>query len=248
MARMDSRMPKLLGAARSAAGDGGGEALSLSEQIAVKLAESIVQDKYEPGDRIHEVAVSERFQVSRGPVREALRILEKKGLVSIQPRRGAIVTKLTIEEVEDVFEIRATLLGLAGRRAALKGDKRLIAELRDQLGELQALLKLDDSEAVAAAYLAEVQDLNLKLCAGTGSERLAEIIFSLLYQTMRYSRLGLSTTERRKQSIRNWTRLIERIEAGDADGAEKATQTLVNRSKDMAVKLLRKEAELGARG
>lgn len=246
MARIHSRMPKSLGAVRPAIG--GGEALSLSEQIAGQLAESIVQSEYEPGDRIHEVAVSERFQVSRGPVREALRILEKEGLVSIQPRRGAVVTKLSIEEVEDVFEIRATLLGLAGRRAALQGDKALIAELREQLAELRALLELEDGEDVTDTYLAEVQDLNLKLCARTGSERLAEIIFSLLHQTMRYSRLGLSTGERRARSVRNWARLIDCIEKGDAEGAEKATQALVNRSKEMAVKLLRKEAGQGGKG
>jgi|TARA_R110002072_G_scaffold3759_5_gene26830 DNA-binding GntR family transcriptional regulator len=238
-------MPKSHGAIRPAVGGGG--ALSLSEQIAAQLAESIAQDEYEPGDRIHEVAVSERFQVSRGPVREALRILEKEGLVSIQPRRGAIVTKLTIEEVEDVFEIRAMLLGLAGRRAALQGDKALVMELREQLARLQSLLERDDDEDVTDAYLAEVQDLNLKLCTRTGSKRLAELIFSLLHQTMRYSRLGLSTVERRQQSIRNWTLLIEHIATGDADGAEKATQTLVNRSKDMAVRLLRKQAKSGAK-
>ncbi|WP_457772517.1 GntR family transcriptional regulator [Phycobium rhodophyticola] len=64
----------------------GGEALSLSEQIASQLADSIARGDYEPGDRIHEVAVSERFQVSRGPVREALRILEKRG--SLASSRG----------------------------------------------------------------------------------------------------------------------------------------------------------------
>ncbi|QIE55060.1 GntR family transcriptional regulator [Pikeienuella piscinae] len=239
-------MPKSLGAIRPAIG--GAEALSLSEQIAGQLAESIVQGEYEPGDRVHEVAVSERFQVSRGPVREALRILEKEGLVSIQPRRGAIVTKLTVSEVEDVFEIRATLLGLAGRRAAQQGDKALVAELRAQLEQLRGLLELEDSEDVTDTYLAEVQDLNLKLCARTGSDRLAEIIFSLLHQTMRYSRLGLSTGERRAQSVRNWARLIDSIEKGDAEAAEKATQTLVNRSKAMAVRLLREEDGQGAKG
>lgn len=239
MTRIQSRMPKSLGAIRPPIG--GGEALSLAEQIAAQLAESIVQGEYEPGDRIHEVAVSDRFQVSRGPVREALRILEKEGLVSIQPRRGAVVTKLTIDEVQDVFEIRATLLGLAGRRAALKGDETLAEELRARLKRLENLLELDDGEDVTDAYLAEVQELNLLLCARTGSERLTTIIYSLLHQTLRYSRLGLSTNERRRQSVRNWARLIDLIEKGDVEGAEAATFTLVERSKDMAIKLLREE-------
>ncbi len=217
------------------------EALSLSEQIASKLAEAIVQGQYEPGERIHEVAVSERFQVSRGPVREALRILEKEGLIQIQPRRGAVVTKLTIREVEDVFEIRGLLLGLAGARAARMRDPELGAALREGIDRLRALAALGEGDEVTDAYLAEVQELNLMLCARTGSERLTSIIYSLLHQTLRYSRLGLSTGERRAQSIANWTRLAELIEAGDAEEAERATRTLVERSKNMAVKLLSEE-------
>lgn len=236
MAYVPSRTSRSLGSIRPPLG--GSEALSLAEQIASQLAESIVQGEYEPGERIHEVAVSERFQVSRGPVREALRILEKEGLIRIQPRRGAVVTKLTVQEVEDVFEIRAMLLGIAGRRAANMQDKQLAAELRGRIEKLRGLLDLEESEDVTDAYLAEVQELNLLLCARTGSERLTSIIYSLLHQTMRYSRLGLSTNERRKQSVANWTRLIELIEKGDGKGAEEATQTLVERSKKMAVKLL----------
>lgn len=241
MTRLQSRMSKPLGSIRPLIG--GGEALSLAEQIASHLAESIVQGEYEPGGRIHEVAVSDRFQVSRGPVREALRILEKEGLVKIQPRRGAIVTKLSIQEVEDVFEIRTTLLGLAGRRAAQARDKSLADELRQRVERLKNLLDLEESDEVTDAYLAEVQELNLFLCARTGSERLTSIIYSLLHQTMRYSRLGLSTNERRRQSVENWSRLVECIDAGDAEGAEKAVHALVTRSKDMAVKLIREEKQ-----
>lgn len=240
-----ARTTKSLGAIRPPIG--GSEALSLSEQIASQLAESIVQGEYEPGDRIHEVAISDRFQVSRGPVREALRILEKEGLVSIQPRRGAIVSKLTIEEVEDVFEIRATLLGLAGRRAAAKQDPSLPKELRERVKRLESHLELDESEEVTDSYLAEVQELNLLLCARTGSERLTTIIYSLLHQTLRYSRLGLSTKARRLQSVQNWTKLIEAIEKGDVEEAEAATYRLVDRSKEMAIKLLREEEERQAK-
>ncbi|SLN75634.1 GntR family transcriptional regulator [Oceanibacterium hippocampi] len=239
MANMSTRTTKSISAIRPAIS--GSEALSLSEQIAAQLAESIVHGEYEPGDRIHEIAVSERFQVSRGPVREALRILEKEGLVRIQPRRGAIVTKLTVQEVEDVFEIRSMLLGLAGRRAALKGDKALVEELWAGLRHLSSLLEKDETEDVTDSYLAEVQELNLLLCARTGSERLTSIILSLLHQTLRYSRLGLSTNERRRQSVQNWTRLLKLIEKGDGDGAEAAVHTLVERSKNMAIKLLKEE-------
>ena len=69
---------------------------SLPEQIAARLAERIVSGAYAPGQRILEQAVAEEFAVSRGPVREALRLLEKDGLVMILARRGAQVTNPSI--------------------------------------------------------------------------------------------------------------------------------------------------------
>ncbi|UYV37385.1 FCD domain-containing protein [Rhodobacteraceae bacterium D3-12] len=144
-----------------------------------------------------------------------------------------------------MFEIRATLLGLAGRRAALMGDETVNAELRATVAELNKLVELGEGEDVTDAYLAKVQEANINLCIRTGSTRLAEIIFSLLHQTIRYARLGLATKERRAQSAQNWTRLLERIEAGDGDGAEETVRKMVNRSKDMAVSILLESKESG---
>ena len=80
--------------------------LSLPEQIASQLAARITSAVYSPGQRIMEQAVAGEFAVSRGPVREALRLLEKDGLVRILPRRGAQVTNLSIAEVREIFDIR----------------------------------------------------------------------------------------------------------------------------------------------
>jgi DNA-binding GntR family transcriptional regulator len=91
---------------------------SLPEQIASRLSERIVSGAYTPGQRIMEQNVAEEFEVSRGPVREALRLLEKDGLVMILPRRGAQVTNPSIEEVNEIFDIRAMLNGLRDRLIA----------------------------------------------------------------------------------------------------------------------------------
>ena len=91
---------------------------SLPEQIAARLSERIVSGAYTPGRRILEQAVAAEFAVSRGPVREALRLLEKEGLVIILARRGAQVTNPTIAEVNEIFDIRAMLNGLRDRMMA----------------------------------------------------------------------------------------------------------------------------------
>ncbi len=193
-------------------------------------------DDYPPGSRIHEVAVSGRFQVSRGPVREALRILEKEGLVTILPRRGAIVTKLSVEEVEDVFELRAELIGLAAVRLARRGAEGA-ARLRPHT---DALFRLADDDT-PEAYVAAVQELNLLLCVETGSERLTAMVYSLFHQTLRYSRLGLSTLERRRDSAVNWARLVDHIERGELEKADEAAKYLVGRSRKMAIQQLERE-------
>lgn len=223
---------------------GGPETLSLAEQIASQLAEMIIKGDYQPGARVHEVAVSTRFQVSRGPVREALRLLEKEGLITILPRRGAVVTKLTIEEVRDIFEIRSVLFGLAMRRVAEKQDPELIEGLKAHIAE---------SEAVANAggenpdpYLAAAQAINIFVIAHSGSRHLSNMTYSLFRQTLRYSRLGLSSPQRRLQSVGNWKKLLEAIMEGDQETAEAIGKRLVDQSKVEAIKLLKK-AEASAK-
>ena len=67
------------------------------EQIAKQLGQDILQGRYAPGKRVGEQAVAEMFSLSRGPVRDALRILERQGLVEIRPRRGAYVVELALD-------------------------------------------------------------------------------------------------------------------------------------------------------
>jgi DNA-binding GntR family transcriptional regulator len=104
-----------------------------------------------------------------------------------------------------------------------------------------ALADLVEGENGHDAYLAAVQQLNLLLCAETGSERLTAMVYSLFHQTLRYARLGLSTVERRRDSAANWSRLVDHIERGDAEAAASAARYLVSRSRETAIRLLQSE-------
>jgi DNA-binding transcriptional regulator YhcF (GntR family) len=92
--------------------------LSLAEQLAAQIGDRIVGDLYKPGARVIEQELADEFKVSRGPVRDALRILEREGLVAIHARRGAQVTELSEQEVAEVFEVRAALLRIVSERLA----------------------------------------------------------------------------------------------------------------------------------
>jgi DNA-binding GntR family transcriptional regulator len=213
------------------------QTLSLPEQIAERIGNAIIRGGYEPGARIQEQEVADQFQVSRGPVREALRILERDGLVQINARRGAQVTQLDIDEVNDLFEVRASLIGLAARLAAERRDPGLIARMRASLGRLAEAAKKSDADAYSSA----VYRHNIMLAEGSGNRFVHRMVASLSHQTLRYARLGLSTPKRRAESMRNWRLLLSALQNRKPAVAQAAAEKLVRDSRDAAVKLLRRE-------
>ena len=214
------------------------QTLSLPEQIAERLGNEIIRGGYEPGARIQEQEVADHFHVSRGPVREALRILERDGLVQIHARRGAQVTQLAADEVRDLFEVRIPLLGLAARLAAERREDGFLARMRSGVSRLAELARSADADSYASA----VYRLNIMLAEGSGNPFVHKLVASLSHQTLRYSRLGLSTPQRRAQSVRNWRLLVAALQEHRPKAAQQAAEKLVADSRDTAVKLLRPQA------
>lgn len=217
---------------------------SLPEQIAARLSERIVSGAYVPGQRIMEQAVAVEFEVSRGPVREALRLLEKDGLVIILARRGAQVTNPTIAEVNEIFDIRAMLNGLRDRMIAESPQREtLLPVLEQEITALAGHAALPDG----ARYIDTVLRLNRLLTQASGNRRLQAILGSLAVQTVRYTRLGLSTPDRRRQSVQHWQDLLRAIRDGDGDAAERIARRRVLDSRDAAIEqLLRQRAAADA--
>ncbi len=210
---------------------------SLPEQIAARMSERIVSGVYVPGQRIMEQAVAAEFEVSRGPVREALRLLEKEGLVTILARRGAQVTNPTIEEVNEIFDIRAMLNGLRDRLIAESPRRTSLLPLIEQ--DITRLVEAAELPGTGDDYIEIVTRLNRLLTQAAGNRRLQAILGSLAVQTLRYTRLGLSSRERRLQSVRHWQGLLQAIRSGDGDAAERIARQRVLDSRDAAVELLR---------
>ena len=211
---------------------------SLAEQVAARLSDRITAGIYAPGRRVLEQEVSAEFAVSRGPVREALRLLEKDGLVTILPRRGAQVTRLSIAEVREIFDIRAALNGLRDRQVAESADReRVLPALEQAVGALE---RLTTDPSRADEYVEAVFELNNLLNDAAPNRRLRAILASLALQTLRYSRLGLSTPERRAQSVKNWRRLVNAVRDGNGVEAQRAAVQRVSDSRDAAIRELQK--------
>jgi DNA-binding GntR family transcriptional regulator len=212
--------------------------LTLSEQLAQRIADEILEERLVPGSRLKEVDLASAYQVSRASIREALRLLENRGLVRIEPRRGARVTRLSADEVDDLYEVRASLLAVAARRVAARADPALLREAR----ALLARAVQHASEPGHGQYFEAVYALSQLIAQGAGSERLASLILSFSQQVARYTRLSLRNVERRRRSVQGWKRLLRAIEAEDTPLAEEAMRQLVVGSQEAIREILREQA------
>ncbi len=124
---------------------------SLSEQIAQHLGQRIVTGDLPPGARIQELKVSGELNVSRGSVREALLILQRRHLVEIFPRRGAVVSRLTPDLVNSLYDIYINLLCMLGRKVLERWSGRELTGVMGQVRELQAVIDALNSPGKDAA-------------------------------------------------------------------------------------------------
>lgn len=113
---------------------------SLSEQIAQYLGQRIISGQLAPGERIQELKVAGELDVSRGSVREALLILERRHLINIFPRRGAVVSQLTPDLVNSLYDIYIELLCMLGRKVLERWTGPELAGMMSQMSELQGLI------------------------------------------------------------------------------------------------------------
>jgi DNA-binding GntR family transcriptional regulator len=210
--------------------------LSLPEQIAARVGDRIIADQYKPGERLVEQELAREFQISRGPVREALRILEREGLVRIHARRGAQVTALTEDEVRDIFEVRAALLRIVMERLAATRPPAVVAMMEQGLAELE---RHAADPAAGPAYAETTFRLGLAAVRQVGNRRLTAILTSLALQTLRYTRLGLATQQRRQQSILLWRGALEALRSGDVQRSGDLVVERVERSRDEVLRQMR---------
>ena len=191
---------------------------SIGRNVAERLRDDITSGFFNPGERINEADISLRYGVSRTPVREAIRQLERDGLVLVQRFRGATVVKLSVRQVEELFETREAIEGMAARLAASRIDE---ATSHDVLAHLEAhRTQLDLGLTVRPPI--DLHHIVLKE-SGNGylvatMERLRDLLATLRAESVR-------VVTRRDQSSREHLAIATRLVERDAEGAEIAMRT-----------------------
>ena len=200
----------------------GAQHLPLRDQVLVALRQRIVNGVYPPGERLTEDRLAADFGVSRNPVREALRVVQAEGFVSMVPRRGAFVALPDASTVSDMFAVRERLETLAARLAAERATTADVAHLRSLLEQARVATERVDFSRVAELN----SELHLRVIAISGNKWLSSIANALYLQVHWIFRIGAA--HRAPHSWIEHIRLVDAIEAGDPDEAEAAAKSHVD--------------------
>ncbi len=194
--------------------------VTLGHHAADSIRDAILQGSLRPDERLVESAIASQLNLSRGPVRDALRQLALEGLVVIVPRRGTFVSRLDRADIREISTLRAVIEGLAARFLAVRRDQAAV----DQLEEcLNAMAEAGDADPVRFATF----DLKFHetLVRASGHKRLYHSWTNLrtqIWMFIRETRLG---NLRSAEGTREFHETIVRaIRAGDAAEAERAAR------------------------
>ena len=168
------------------------ERTSLHDQLTVRLRDMIIEGDLLPGERVPERELCDRFQVSRTPLREALKVLASEGLLDLAPNRGARVSKLTVADVEEMFPVMGALEALAGELAASRIGEEDLAEIK----ALHYQMVLHHKRGELPAYFRLNQAIHEKIMAVAGNATLLALHRSLVGR-IRRARYVANMSQRR---------------------------------------------------
>ncbi len=208
---------------------------SVAEQIAVRLAGLITVDVIHAGQRLLEKDISDILQVSRAPVREALRILEQERLIEFRARRGAIVTEPDAQDLKDIYVVREALFSILLRE--------LMEEQADALdAQFESFMPAINKAAEESAVDAYTSATFLASMAMTGLSRnrlVVDLLNSISLRTLRYVRVGLATHPALlDSSVKTWRALQRAVARRDIDAVLQTARKRIESSRDAAVRAL----------
>ncbi len=212
---------------------------TLSGKTTIALREAIVTGQIKAGEKLNEPKLAEQYQVSRGPLREAIRRLVAMGLVQHKPHVGATVIPLEPSRIIELYEVREALEGMAAGLAAQKMSEQDIAELR-QLLELHR----QHVQNNAGEYMQAEGDFDFhyKIIKGSGNALLTQQLCNELYHLIRMFRFQTSRFKARSsRALVEHEQLIYAIENRDSALAEMLMRRHISRAKDSITAHLTKD-------
>jgi len=209
---------------------------TLSGQTTVALREAIIKGDIAPGEKLNEPKLAEQFQVSRGPLREAIRRLVAMRLVKHVPHVGATVVTLEVESILELYDVREALEGKAAALAAENMNEQEVTKLRTLLE-----IHRQHSEDNAGEYMQTEGDFDFhyQIIKGSGNRLLTDQLCDELYHLIRMFRFQTSRFKSRSnRALIEHEQLIYAIEQRDPQLAEMLMRKHIARAKASIKKAL----------
>jgi DNA-binding GntR family transcriptional regulator len=217
---------------------------ALHHEVADRLRELILKGELAPGERLNERALSERFGISRTPLREAIKVLSTGGLVELLPNRGAIVTRLTRTQAEDMFQLMGVLEGLAGELACARASDTDISEIR----ALHYQMLVHHTRGELAEYFSLNQRIHRKIvdCARNGE--LASVYQSLAERIRSARYLANFSKERWDHAVKEHGEILAALEKRNGEQLKTILKAHLANKFDVVREFLSESEEAAAEG
>ena len=189
-------------------------------QVADRLRDQIYQQELNPGDAIDEMALCERFGISRTPLREALKVLDSEGLVELIPRKGSFVRSMDIEELNELFPVMAVLEGLCAREAVehcKEQDLKQLNTMHEKLETYAAEGNIDAYYEQNFVFHQAIQDLS--------ANKWLQRIIGDLRKVLRLARhMQLTIPGRLQASLKEHQQIMQAFNQHDPEMADQCMQ------------------------
>lgn len=204
----------------------------LREIVYEELKRQIMVGEIAPGTRMMEVELADEMGVSRTPVREAIRKLEKEGLVSIEPRRGAYASDISIKDMVDVLEVRQDLEGMAAALASL----RITEEEKEDLEKIVQ----EYTDAVESGNISEIikydEAFHKYIVSISGNKTLVQMVSQVQDLALRFRYIYYDDFTRFKNQPLEHHRIVDAIFAADANKARIEAESHLSKLKEFVIK------------
>jgi len=199
---------------------------TLPSRVYLVLEEAILQGKIKQGERLIEEELAGVLGVSRAPIREALRMMQKEGLVVVSPRKGAIVNSISREDIAEIYKVSSVLEGLSVELFCARAS----AEERADLQALYASMEQQVRKKDLVQYRKLNRQFHEALIHGSGNKKIKEICGSLQKQISWFQNMNLSVSGRMKTSLREHKRIIDAFLKRNPEAARNAAVEHITRA------------------
>jgi len=206
---------------------------TLHEETANRLRDMIMTGELKEGDKIKENELCASLDISKTPLREALRVLSAEGLVRLVPNRGAYLSRPTLEEIKEMFDVMSVLEGLCARVSAEKMTDKELLSLEKLHKKLEETFQRNDQKG----YIHYNNLYHAFLQKTAKNNTLNQIVNGLRQKILLYRFESLSHAERFEQSVEEHRKLQDAFRKRDPEGAENLMKSHLNQASRAVTKI-----------